>query len=118
MLEHLAKSVTDFIREFCNIKTIPAELKHPAIEMICGDFLYFKKLSGGLVGADGEPLYESDRGETSVKVGNITVNFESSNSYTGLSDEAQFDNEIAEMRDRRRWKKLLMKYRKIKWEPF
>lgn len=117
LIKHLEKKVVNFILQFCNIRKLPVELQHPAIEMICGDFLYIKKMNGELVDSLGNPIGgETERGETSVKVGNVTVNFESSNQYNNSSSAAALlEEEIEEMRNRKKWKKLLSKYRVLKW---
>lgn len=61
------QKVENTINNSCNTLTIPDGLKHTAIDMICGEFLYAKKQSGQLEGFNLETaIKQIQSGDTST----------------------------------------------------
>jgi len=48
LIDFLISSVTQTIKNECNIDAVPDGLRHVAIDMVTGEFLRVKKASGGL----------------------------------------------------------------------
>lgn len=115
LIEHLIHWLKDYILTYCNRKDIPDRLVHSVLDYICGRFLYFKKSQGDLVDEEGNPIYDFDSAESSIKLGNAQVSMQSSGSTAGLSPEAQYDALLSAITDSNKLNHLLNHYRKIKW---
>ncbi len=56
------------IKHFCNINEVPDCLDYVLVDMICGEFLQLKKLTGQLTSIDIEPIAKSIQdGDTRVE---------------------------------------------------
>lgn len=115
LIKHLILQAETLIKNFCHLNTIPNGAVHPAIDYICGRFLLHKINTGTLVDEEGEPLYEFNAPESSVKVGNVSVNYESG--YGSLTDDNGFLNLVTQLADENNLKKEIVHFRKIKWKP-
>lgn len=61
------QKVENSIKNACNVTSIPDGLKHTAIDMICGEFLFAKKQSGQLEGFNLETaIKQIQTGDTST----------------------------------------------------
>lgn len=113
LLKHIIQSAITLIHNFCHRSDIPDGAVHPAIEYICGRYLLTKIQTGTLVDDDGNPLYEFASPETSVKMGNVSVNYESG--YGSLTGDNMFLSHLQELADEKNFKLELVHFRKIKW---
>ena len=77
------QKVENHINNSCNTTSVPVELFNIAVDMVCGEFLLAKKQTGKLTF---EHL-DLDGAITSIKEGDIQVNFGS-----GTSDEEKFNS--------------------------
>ena len=60
--------ILNYVKNYCNITTIPDILNPRIIDRICGDFLYYKKNSGSLEGFNYDAVIkEIKEGDTTVK---------------------------------------------------
>ena len=73
VIEYLIKKVTNYIFNFCNIIELPVLLKGVAVDMVVGEFLQERKLSGQL--PNEADIVSSLGAVTSIKEGDITVAF-------------------------------------------
>ncbi|MBR5584085.1 MAG: hypothetical protein IKW21_06115 [Lachnospiraceae bacterium] len=76
------QTVENRIRNSCNIYIIPDGLFNVAVDMVCGEFLLFKKQTGTLELAN----LALDGAITQIHEGDVTVAFAS-----GMSDEEKFN---------------------------
>ena len=80
VLNFLISKVTNYVLNFCNIKEIPAALEEVVIDMIVGEFLLERKLSGQLLNS--EEVLSSFGAVSSIKEGDISIDFEESDADT------------------------------------
>lgn len=113
LLRHIVKSAETLIHNFCHRSDIPDGAVHPAIEYICGRYLLTKIETGTLVDDDGNPLYEFFAPETSVKMGNVSVNYESG--YGSLTGDNALLAHLQEVGSEKNLKLELVHFRKVKW---
>ena len=76
------QKVENHIKSSCNVASVPDGLFNVAVDMVCGEFLLAKKQTGKLSIAD----LDLNGAITSIKEGDIQVNFGS-----GSSDVEKFD---------------------------
>lgn len=96
--------VKNDISNQCNMSTIPEGLVPSAIDMVCGRFLFEMRQSGRLYLGD----LDLDGAITSIKQGDTSVTFDTSNS----SDESKFNALVSYLTDR---KDDLLCYRRMYW---
>ena len=77
------QKVENRIRNSCNIHVIPDGLYNVAVDMVCGEFLLFKKQTGKLQLAD----LDLNGAITQIHEGDVTIAFAS-----GMSDEEKFNS--------------------------
>lgn len=97
------QKIENHINNYCNITSIPNGLKNVAIDMICGEFLFNKKQTGQLNISN----LDFDGAFTSIKEGDVQVNFGSS------SDEDKFNKMLNYLMHN--GESDFICYRKIKW---
>lgn len=107
LIEYIEQSTKQYIKNFCNVDTLPLGLTYAFVNAVCGEFLYQKKSVGGL----GDTFDFGTAIEAAIKTiqegdTNVTLN-------TEASPEAQFDSLINTMRTIDI--SLLVKYRKLVW---
>ena len=67
MLDMSAKKAENHIKDFCNVRAVPDELKPIAIDMAAGEFLFIKKSSGTLAGINIDAAVKQiQEGDTSI----------------------------------------------------
>jgi hypothetical protein len=89
------------IRNSCNVAEVPEGLRHIAVDMVCGEFLFGKKQSGQSIGIDFEAVVKS------IAEGDTTVTFDAS-----VSPEAKYDALISYLMHS---EVDFAAYRRIKW---
>ena len=77
------QKVENHIKNSCNTESVPNGLLTVAVDMVCGEFLFTKKQTGKLELAD----LDLNGAITSIKEGDVTVQFAS-----GSSDQDKFDS--------------------------
>lgn len=77
------QKVENHIKNSCNTKSVPNGLLNVAVDMVCGEFFFTKKQTGKLELAD----LDLNGAVTSIKEGDVTVQFAS-----GSSDADKFDS--------------------------
>lgn len=80
MMGFCKDKVENHIKNSCNVAEVPEGLRHVAVDMACGEFLFGKKQSGQGVGIDFEAVVKS------IAEGDTTVTFD-----TSASAEAKYD---------------------------
>lgn len=92
MIQHALERAIERALAFTNQKTLPNGLRYEVIQMAVGEFLYLKKVTGGL--SDGEHgivfpdvIKQFTEGDT-----NISANAQ------GKNDEANFEDMVNRMR--------------------
>ena len=113
LIKHYLTQVETLIKNFCHRSDIPEGAVHPAIDYICGRYLLHKINTGTLVDDDGSPLYSFSAPETSVKVGNVSVNYESG--YGSLVEDNGFLSLVNQLASEENFKKEIVHFRKVKW---
>lgn len=85
------------VKSFTNLRKLPDKLKPTVLSMCCGEFLYFKKISGGLR----EGAYGNKTGSLNFR-DRVTQWTEGDSSVSltaaGKDDEAMFNDFIDELR--------------------
>lgn len=113
LIRHCMTQAETIIKNFCHVSTIPEGAVHPAIDFICAKFLKHKIDTGTLVDENGEPLYSFSVPETSVKMGDVSVSYESG--YGRFLDNNGLFNEIERLADEMNFKREIVHFRRIKW---
>lgn len=65
-IEYCIGSVEQYIKNFCNITKIPQEMEYIECDMVCGEFLLFKRATGQL---------NVEQIVSSVNLGDMSVSF-------------------------------------------
>lgn len=98
------QKVENNIKNSCNVTSIPDGLKHIAVDMICGEFLFAKKQTGKLDGFNLETAVKQ------VQTGDTSVTFAVEASRT---PEQRLDTLLSYLMNN--GKDGFACYRKIKW---
>lgn len=101
MLTFCINKIETHIKNSCNVAEVPEGLRHIAVDMACGEFLFGKKQSGQSVGIEFEAAVKS------IAEGDTTVTFD-----TSSGAEAKYDALIAYLMHS---EVDFATYRKIKW---
>ena len=102
VLEFIIQKVENYIKNNCNIDTIPEELHQIAVDMSVGEFLLNKKSTGQLTGIDLEAAIKQ------IQEGDTTVAF-----AIDSTPEERLDNLISHLLSY--GKGSFASYRCIKW---
>lgn len=117
LLNHFKDEIEEYILNYCNIKSIPEKLRHVELDLICGEFLKFKKRTGGLVDENGNPWFTGLGDVESVKVGDVDVSLDGgdlSSLQNGFSED-EFDALIDDLCNREDKEHILNRFRVI-WD--
>ena len=68
-IEFELNKILNYVKNYCNITTIPEILDPRIIDRVCSDFLYYKKNSGSLDGFNYETVIKS------IKEGDTTITY-------------------------------------------
>lgn len=103
LLDYAIENAKDYVKTYCNIKRIPAELNRAVINVAAGMFLYEKAAVGALKGTALAPERAA-----SVSEGDVSVSYDSNASVTvkALIDDLKQGGTD---------KHLLDKFRRLKW---
>ncbi len=103
LISFCIEKVESFIKNFCNISTIPDNLKAIEIDRICGEFLFSMKQIGKL-----DQTFNLETAVKQVGTGDSNVTFDLTS-----SPENRINSLIIYLKDK--GKDDLVCYRKIKW---
>lgn len=112
MVRSCIDTVISKLKSFTNCRVLSEKLKPEAVKMVCGEFLYRKKLTGQLYSAD------NNSGGGGINFPNRVTQFsegDTSISMTaaGKNDEANFDAYIDKLRRGDPW--VLEHFRQLDW---
>lgn len=110
MVRSCIDTVISKLKSFTNCPVLPEKLKPEAIKMVCGEFLYRKKVTGQLTveGENGTGISFPHR-VTQWSEGDTSVSF----TAAGKNDEANFDAYIDKLRRGDPW--VLEHFRQLDW---
>ncbi len=106
LVEYLINKVTNDIKVFCNIDTIPVELNQYHIDRVTGEFLLNKKDSGQLTLDD----INLDGVAKVIQLGDTKVEYATD---TTKSPEQRFDALITYLLNAK--KEMLVSFRQLRW---
>ena len=95
----------NYVKNYCNITTIPDILDYRIIDRVCADFLFYKKNSGSLQGFNYEAVIKQ------IKEGDTTISY-----ATGQGEdtpENRFDSFVKQLE--RGFDKWITPYRCVRW---
>lgn len=105
-IEFLIKKWTQYVLDFCNVESLPDGVESKLIDKICGEFLYYKKNSGGL-GAN----FDFEAPAKIIKEGDTSITM--SYGEGGKTPEQRFDNMLTSLMQS--FDKNLVRYRRMVW---
>lgn len=107
LIDFCISKVEQHIKNFCNIPAVPDELQEVAVDMVCGELLNMKFLTGSLDDLSGLNL--EVRGVKTITEGDTTVQF----ADTDPSDAAKFTSLINDLIHGREGD--LICFRRMRW---
>lgn len=105
-IEYELQLVTDYVKNYCNITTIPDILDYRIVERVCGAFLFNKKNTGSLRGFDYDTVVKE------LKEGDTTVKYAVGQGED--TPENRFDTVVKAME--RGFDKWITPYRRLRWD--
>lgn len=105
ILDMLISKAENYIKHFCNITSINGALKQIAVDMVCGEFLYFLNQTGKLA-----EFIDTERIVKQVQLGDTSVTF----SENGFETAEQKITALIQYLMRGRENELIC-YRKLSW---
>jgi len=100
----LAK-ILNYVKNYCNITTIPEILDYRIIDRVCSDFLYYKKNSGSLEGFNYDAVIKS------IKEGDTTLTYAVGQGED--TPENRFDAFVRNLE--RGFDKWITPHRRLRW---
>ena len=97
--------ILNYVKNYCNITTIPEILDPRIIDRICSDFLYYKKNSGSLEGFNYDAVIKS------VKEGDTTLTYAVGQGED--TPENRFDAFVKSLE--RGFDKWITPHRRLRW---
>lgn len=97
--------ILNYVKNYCNITTIPEILDHRIIDRVCCDFLYYKKNSGSLNGFNYDAVIKQ------VKEGDTSITYAVGQGED--TPENRFDNFVKNLE--RGFDKWLTPHRRLRW---
>ena len=101
----LAK-ILNYVKNYCNITTIPEILDPRIIDRICSDFLYYKKNSGSLEGFNYDSVIKS------IKEGDTQIQYAVGQGED--TPENRFDAFVKQLE--RGFDKWITPHRRLRWD--
>ncbi len=97
--------ILNYIKNYCNITTIPEILDLRIIDRVCSDFLFFKKNSGSLEGFNYDAVIKS------IKEGDTTLTYAVGQGED--TPENRFDSFVKSLE--RGFDKWITPHRRLRW---
>ncbi len=104
-IEYELNKTLNYVKNYCNITTIPEILDPRIIDRICSDFLYYKKNSGSLEGFNYDAVIKS------VKEGDTTLTYAVGQGED--TPENRFDAFVKSLE--RGFDKWITPHRRLRW---
>lgn len=95
----------NYVKNYCNIDTIPEILDYRIVERVCGYFLYFKKNSGSLEGFNYDAVIKQ------IKEGDTTISYAVGQGED--TPENRFDAFVKQLE--RGFDKWITPHRRLRW---
>lgn len=95
----------NYVKNYCNISTIPEILDYRIIDRVCAYFLYYKKNSGSLNGFNYDVVIKS------IKEGDTTITYAVGQGED--TPENRFDSFVKSLE--RGFDKWITPYRRLRW---
>lgn len=95
----------NYVKNYCNIDTIPEILDYRIAERVCGYFLYFKKNSGSLEGFNYDAVIKQ------IKEGDTTISYAVGQGED--TPENRFDAFVKQLE--RGFDKWITPHRRLRW---
>lgn len=99
------QKILNYVKNYCNITTIPEILDPRIVDRVCSDFLYFKKNSGSLAGFNYDAVIKS------IKEGDTTITYAVGQGED--TPENRFDNFVRSLE--RGFDKWITPHRRLRW---
>ena len=97
--------ILNYVKNYCNITTIPEILDYRIIDRVCADFLYYKKNSGSLEGFNYDAVIKS------IKEGDTTLTYAVGQGED--TPENRFDTFVRQLE--RGFDKWITPHRRLRW---
>lgn len=104
-IEFELEKTLNYVKNYCNIDTIPEILDYRIIDRVCGYFLYFKKNSGSLEGFNYDAVIKQ------IKEGDTTINYAVGQGED--TPENRFDSFVKQLE--RGFDKWITPHRRLRW---
>lgn len=104
-IEFELNKILNYVKNYCNITTIPEILDPRIIDRVCSDFLYYKKNSGSLEGFNYETVIKS------IKEGDTTLTYAVGQGED--TPENRFDAFVKSLE--RGFDKWITPHRRLRW---
>lgn len=95
----------NYVKNYCNINTIPEILDYRITDRICADFLYYKKNSGSLEGFNYDSVIKQ------IKEGDTTISYAVGQGED--TPENRFDSFVKQLE--RGFDKWITPHRRLRW---
>lgn len=104
-IEFELNKILNYVKNYCNITTIPEILDPRIIDRVCGDFLFYKKNSGSLDGFNYDTVIKS------IKEGDTTITYAVGQGED--TPENRFDAFVKSLE--RGFDKWITPHRRLRW---
>ena len=104
-IDYELNKILNYVKNYCNITTIPEILDPRIIDRVCSDFLYYKKNSGSMEGFNYDAVIKS------VKEGDTTITYAVGQGED--TPENRFDAFVKALE--RGFDKWITPHRRIRW---
>lgn len=104
-IDYELEKTLNYVKNYCNIATIPEILDLRIVDRICSDFLYYKKNSGSLRG------FNYDNVIKSIKEGDTTITYSVGQGED--TPENRFDAFVKSLE--RGFDKWITPHRRLRW---
>ena len=105
MIDFELEKTLNYIKNYCNIDTIPDILDYRIIDRVCAEFLFYKKNSGNLEGFNYEAVIKQ------IKEGDTTIHYAVGQGED--TPENRFDSFVKSLE--RGFDKWLTPHRRLRW---